>query len=405
MNSNQDNNNKDDDGICMGSLEEWLTTGLPLLDIRNHDQYAESHIKNSIHIPLSSVRQRSYELPPRQDAFAVLICSNNHQEEQEESLQLIREFFLCQEETTINNSTKKKKRAQKPWMVPLILTDGKITRDQAKECSILVEGHGTQHDAPNNTDIESFQPLPRLWQPDSMVKEVLLPILAKRLEETAAAGIKERGNDDHLYEIWDLGAGAGRDVAFLAEELKATATNKRVATFRVVAMDQRYRSLQSRAGNDIQARDPQVDPVEECIQFWKRRGIEYETRCVSVHWGNQTQDHAQWFRKQQQQSGTTTTHLLCLFMVRFWNQSLMEFLATSDTELVKEGTLVAVSQFAKPHPGASWNFDHPKEKNVLERHELRQMFSTDRGWCVLHDNIVTDSDHGRTLINFVAVRN
>lgn len=41
-----------------------------------------------------------------------------------------------------------------------------------------------------------------------------------------------------------------------------------------------------------------------------------------------------------------------------------------------------------------------QEKHVLQRHELRDMF---RGsWDVLRDEIVTDNDHGRTLVQFVA---
>ena len=165
------------------------------------------------------------------------------------------------------------------------------------------------------------------------------------------------------------------DSAFLAEESKAAASNTPfLAKFRVMAMDQRYRSLQSTEMNtkkDITTSKDKEEEVEECTQFWKRRGIEMETRCVSVHWGNQTQPHASWFQQQQQQPNTK---LLCLFLVRFWNQSLMEFLANSSTSLVKEGTLVAVSQFAKPHPGASWNFDHPKVRSTQYNAEVAEPF-------------------------------
>jgi hypothetical protein len=51
-----------------------------------------------------------------------------------------------------------------------------------------------------------------------------------------------------------------------------------------------------------------------------------------------------------------------------------------------------------------------KEKHVLERNELAEIFhqSLDSNgqvkWRILHDEIVMDSDHGRTLIQFVAQR-
>jgi hypothetical protein len=52
-----------------------------------------------------------------------------------------------------------------------------------------------------------------------------------------------------------------------------------------------------------------------------------------------------------------------------------------------------------------------QEKHVLERYELRDLFvsksSTAGGeanWKVLYDEVALDSDHGRTMIHFVAQR-
>lgn len=47
-----------------------------------------------------------------------------------------------------------------------------------------------------------------------------------------------------------------------------------------------------------------------------------------------------------------------------------------------------------------------KVKSVLERHELRNLFQAQEGtkWNILKDDICMDGDHGRTLIQFVAVR-
>ena len=79
------------------------------------------------------------------------------------------------------------------------------------------------------------------------------------------------------------------------------------------------------------------------------------------------------------------------------------------------GAVVAISHFCKPEEGARWDFDHPKESNVLERYELRRIFHGDtaidndvaadcneRRWLIIRDDLIIDGDHGRTLIQFVA---
>jgi len=56
-----------------------------------------------------------------------------------------------------------------------------------------------------------------------------------------------------------------------------------------------------------------------------------------------------------------------------------------------------------------------QEKHVLERYELRDLFqsivvgvgtdnATASQWKILHDQVALDSDHGRTMIHFVAVK-
>ncbi len=75
------------------------------------------------------------------------------------------------------------------------------------------------------------------------------------------------------------------------------------------------------------------------------------------------------------------------------------------------GTVIAISHFCKSEEGASWNFDHPKESNVLERFELKCLFDNahendnncnERRWHILKDDLIVDGDHGRTMIQFIA---
>jgi hypothetical protein len=91
---------------------------------------------------------------------------------------------------------------------------------------------------------------------------------------------------------------------------------------------------------------------------------------------------------------------------------------TVDTDLVLEtGTIIAISHFGKASVNAKWDFLHPKEQHVLDRDELHIMFTStsniaeitkhhssesQRSWKILHDEVVLDSDYGRTLIQFVA---
>ena len=77
--------------IPIGSIEDWnsintttvttndttIPTKLPLLDLRSPAAFRQRHIRGAIHMPLATVRQRSYELPPRQCQFAVMVPSAN----------------------------------------------------------------------------------------------------------------------------------------------------------------------------------------------------------------------------------------------------------------------------------------------------------------------------------------
>ena len=467
--------------LSIGSVQEWndinvtatsttsatatiTTRKLPLLDLRNHKAFHQRHIKDAIHMPLATLKQRSYELPPRQHAFAVLVPSaadddnddtkddtsddpNKPSTNQEEAaLRLVQDFFLCLEDDDNDNDNpndttkkKKKRRAQKPWRVPLVILAGNDRNwEQAESLGVLVRSgiqrqqaqpqhlqEGVKDNSANRKMSTSspFHPLPRLWQPDSMVQTVLLPLLAERLglhvSATKKISVTHHPDDTNacVYEIWDLGAGSGRDVCFLAEELKAIGT--RVAatkrpSFCVVGMDQRYRralrkpSMQKSNGTamnpkkrplspDHNTKDEEADDdkgtkrslissnksntekqypseEEECVQFWNRRNLKDVTRCASVQFENTNQgnQHLHWFQQQRQHQQQSHVRVLCLYMVRFWNQSLLEFLANHGSNacedddddgavvVVESGTLVAVSQFAKPSAGAPWPFEHPK---------------------------------------------
>lgn len=306
----------------------------PMMDLRSTASFQRQRLHHKdllvVPFPASLLRERSYELPARHIEFTILADRTE--------LESIGAFLL-------GASRKQQKSKRKPWRVKHVLIDDD---NLWKDASIL----GLTCTAKQASI--SF-PLPRLWQPDSMVSKLLLPLLTAN-HERYCTGI-----------VWDLASGAGRDVAFLAEELTAAGMDYTVKGF-----DHRYNSKESAITSG----------------FWERRGVAAHTRCIKCdvsQWGNLQDDLLQDLPK-------------AIFAVRFWKEDLVKSIARCKNLL--PGTLFGLSHFCKPHKAAPWNFDHPSEKSVLERNQLKEIFEDE--WVIIEDNIVLDSDHGRTMVQFVA---
>jgi hypothetical protein len=207
-----------------------------------------------------------------------------------------------------------------------------------------------------------------------MVERILLPVLVEALQQqqhhqqqqTLSSSSISNDNDnknDTVVEIWDLGAGSGRDVCFLAGALKkeqgrtaaaaaaaaantttTTHNNNVRRTFCVVGLDQRYAA---RAAD------------EECGTFWKRCGVDDCTASRKMH----LEDWNAFEAALQAQACTNNVVVQCLFAVRFWNRPLVERLAQSP--LLAKGTIFAISQFGKATPDATWDFAHPKVSHLM----------------------------------------
>lgn len=163
-------------------------------------------------------------------------------------------------------------------------------------------------------------PLDRLWEPDSMVAKILMPILCRQATQ-----------NERYIEIWDLGAGAGRDTSFLAEQL-------RKASVRVFAVDQRYRT------------PTELDVIES---FWKRRQVDRLTHAIPLNLNNTSH-----VLDTIHSHGGRDDGVLCLYCVRFWNRTLVEAIATDPR--FGPGSIFAISQFSKAYEGQEWSFPHPK---------------------------------------------
>jgi hypothetical protein len=66
------------------------------------------------------------------------------------------------------------------------------------------------------------------------------------------------------------------------------------------------------------------------------------------------------------------------------------------------GAIFCLSHFCLPSADAEWPFDHPRKTQVLEFNEMQTLFSVNAGWETVYEEIVMDSDHGRTMLQFIA---
>ena len=366
-------------------LEE---TVLYLLDLRNHRDYMTRRIASNqklqvVHIPLEELKERRFELPPRHKKFAILLndYSANNNDTDNSVISTLQECLGGthpppqspassqpgqNDDTTPDHPprkrTKRQGRPQKPWKITGIITA--VTSDphhetwkEARQRNILVEGTENQQssDDPNH----SFVPLPRLWEPDAMVQELLLPTILQAVnhnktkagENGLLHGLAKQPSSPqpspHVH-IWDWGAGSGRDVCFLAEQLCAN----QISPVQLVAMDQRYRKAEK--------------DQEEC-HFWKRRGVGKHIQCLQIDLNLCPQDCLEDMARQVVASSASEPGqktILVIFAVRFWVRHIVENFVANRLPTILDGNdvtiIFALSQFGKPSVGAPWTFDHPK---------------------------------------------
>ena len=378
------------------SISKWFnhqrTSKQPLLlmDLRSSESYEKRRLRSvkktggdtsqnlvAATLPIDVLRERSFELPSRHVEFSILVHPSN--------LDQAEEFLLGPRERKDGH---KRTRPFKPWNISDVLLDEEILWTEAENLGILAgnndesKQYKKQKVDDKSTPIplspSSFDdfPQPRLWQPDPMVENTLLPLL-KELDDTIDG-----------QQVWDLGSGAGRDLIFLAEELFAS-RSPLTSMLQLIGIDHRYNEKETRI----------------TTEFCNRRGVSSVTRLLKL-------DCSKWdlIKKeiQTQHEGTEnelSNHVAVIYAVRFWKPALFEEIANCvDVNIIKPGTIVAMSNFCKPNEGASWDFQNPNPSVVLERSHLNAIFSKHGTWDILHDEIVNEPDYGRPMIHFVAKR-
>ncbi|KAL3804460.1 hypothetical protein HJC23_002499 [Cyclotella cryptica] len=462
---------------------------LPLVDLRPRQEFEQRHlslatpktINNAkdnrivkvpvVNLPLPTLLsgERSCELPPRHVEFAILIPS------------IYRPYFTQDESASSSSSpsssihqfffatqSKATHQSRKPWLVrQVLIEDEQNFWSQAESLNVLVQNnkhHILHHESTNG----AFQKMDKLWKPDTLVSSQILSLLKEWVQNSRHAtrnnsveqgvgnthGSEQEMSDKPTGVVLDLGSGAGRDICFLAEELKHFHQSDFPVT---TTFPLQFIGIDNHKGSS-----------KRCLPLWKHRGVEDITQSIHLDLNKLDGVHdllnSAISSQSLQDPGHDVKPILCIFAIRYLNRKLFSYLAHSFTDnamhgqdeitiesnksrnktsltrkqngqhselpqpprlSLPKGTIIAISHFCKPHPNADWNFDHPKESHVLERWELKHMFQNvvvstvaaaadvdDRHctngevkcWKIVKDDICLDGDHGRTLIQFVAVK-
>lgn len=424
----------------------WLDVGLSLVDLRCSEEYqrrrlllspssiARVHIGDTtgtfgvspnssvvVHLPLDSLLsgERSCELPPRHVPFAILVGSGEDDEER------ARELFFA-------TTSRRTGKSRKVWNVRQMLLDDSALWEEAHRRNLVAVEADDEHRLDNDEDEQRrtpVRPRPRLWEPDPIVRTGVLPFLFDVIDR-AMRDNNTKNDNASSFLVWDLGSGAGRDVCFLAEESLSYYHNQRRPEFTISCADEQ----QTRFPLTFVGADHHKGSADRCVPLWTRRGVGDITQAKRINLDKIGSLHDELMRYQRYNTDTISTKIVCCYAVRYLNRNLLKYLASAqsdnydDCAAVKTTTatatksnrsidnlllpplqlneefLFATSHFCKPHLGAEWNFDHPKIKNVLERDELENLFTIERGWTVLKNELCEDGDHGRTLIQFIAKR-
>jgi len=346
---------------------------LPLIDIRSDTEYYKRRIEPTlllkhdfiqsatsleqlykniptvIHIPFESLLngQRSCELPPRFIHFAILASSSSFDTTVSKSPQdtIINFFFASQSPTTC--------QSRQPWKLQYIIW-GKNDHDdeedwlRGQQMGIPIVLGNDFNDKIHN-DRSSFLPPPRLWSPDPLIQFHLLPLLQQFIDDyiNQKCSVQQQHqspmcNDDDIQEILDLGCGSGRDICFLATELK----------FYFFQRLLHIRSFSSLPSNTIPfpfrfiGMDHHKGSSKRCLPLWKQYQVQDITCAVRMDL-----DKIQDWR---------ANSMVCIYAVRYLNRKILLDLNTTDTSCpLKPGTIFALSHFCK-EPHQSWDFEHPK---------------------------------------------
>ncbi|KAL7446368.1 hypothetical protein ACHAXM_010154 [Skeletonema potamos] len=389
---------------------------LPLVDLRSYDEFNKTHLHTDdatpliVNLPLETLisGERSCELPPRHVEFAILVpISCTELFSSRNSQCSIHNLFFASKSSATQQS-------RKPWLVrQVILESEDLWNEERVLLNYIQMKRNTDVSCESKGSVISFRPLPRLWKPDPLVSSGILPLLKDWIRKQCNTSSRKDNNHQHTpWTVFDLGSGAGRDVCYLAEEVKAF--------YHSSMLQQQSNEQNKHFPLHFVGVDHHRGSAKRCEPLWRNRGIGDITSSHLLNL-NKMDLVNDCFMNTSFINQTTTNEKskskpLCIYAIRFLNRKLLSHIASSTSSIesmdhepsslyLPIGTIMAISHFCKPTKTADWSFDHPKVSNVLERDELNTLFGnkTDgEKWSILMDDICSDGDHGRTLIQFIA---
>jgi hypothetical protein len=401
-------------------------------------------------IPLTELSQRRFELPPRHVEFAILVDTHNDVDIVREQLSLSNHQTSNTNNNQDNTKPKRNFSSSSSWNVSAIFVDSPElwttldrgptrTNDPPEKDNC----HNAEEDEEHPSDQSpislfsntaplstTFIPYPRLWEPDSMVADLLFPTILQRFQN--------KTNHPSSITMIDLGAGIGRDACFLAEQCYSMQSSSSLSSsstpiaIQIWALDQRYRESTRMENHHDDDNNINNNPTQ---QFWNRRGVGKLCQCVTidlndiprvlqfvastVHHRHHNDDVPKKLRDEPIQNNDSPHHhhhhLLCIYAVRFYHRPLLQAI----WDAVPTGTLFGISHFVQIDDTLSWNakYSSPKESKVLSSPQelpkaLANTMSSSTSWTILHDRIEWEHAQatgggggGRPLQQMVAMKN
>jgi hypothetical protein len=262
--------------------------------------------------------ERSFELPPRNIPFAILVPSKYYTRKKStlsiDFDQILFEFFYA-------TKSKATQKSRIRWNITQILLDDESLWADARRLGILLQNDEHHEEA-------TIFPQPRLWEPDAMVRNYLLPLLEKEFSLGYAVKVP--------VEVWDLGCGSGRDICFLAESL--------------IQYPIHFVGIDNHMGS-----------ASRCLPFWERRLFQQQNRSVRTVTKNINLNKVSSF--QEYLTSASKRALKMIYCVRYINRKLFHTVANSS--YLPRGFLFAVTHFCKETEGSKWDYEHPSVRSIV----------------------------------------
>jgi len=314
------------------------------LDLRSAEAYAKHSLEKSVNIPFEDIQGSFHLLPPRDTGFVILLREDYEFEKQRETF------------------TKGDFKGIK-WNITHCFVYNEHFVNAVEQILLLQSQRRTKtilelHQNNHNNNQQQRKKLHRLWRPSPSVVE---------LYKTFLAASEKEGSEKWSVSgaVLDLGAGCGRDSIYLAMK-----------------------------GFNVFAFDSDDSALTRIKKLSKMYGV--SDRVQPVKWNAATKDKDAAFEKALEKS-VGSFPLKLVLGVRFCYKPLFEQMVSK----LPCGCYLAWFHFAVGCKLSKVGRPNKEKDLILPCKELRSIFSEERGYEVLRDDVTYLSD-SRPIANFVA---